>query len=223
MRRQELQAFENRVYVAERIAGYGITRALAPTAPSNTTDAVGYAAGCLWQNVAVAFADTLVWYINEGTNTAAVWVPFSLSQILAADRIVNVTASTLTVTAAAHGDRIVTLNRAAGVAVTLPAFTGSGYKYTFVIMTATSGGSQVFTATGAFLFGGIPQNNDTGASNLFGVSVATNAGGFTTITMDGSTQGGRKGDWITIQDIGTSQGLVTGMLNASGTEATCYS
>lgn len=220
MRRQDLQAFENIGYIAERIPGIGILRMIATGAPTN--GAVGFAPGCLWQSTAT-YAALTTWYVNEGTAASATWVPFSLAAALAADRIVNVTAASLVVTAAAHGDRVVTLNRATGVAVTLPAFTGSGYKYTFVIMTATSGGSQVFTATGAFLFGGVVQNTDTGASGLFGVNVATNAGGSTTITLDGATQGGRKGDWITIQDIGASQGLVQGMLNASGTEATPFS
>ena len=39
---------------------------------------------------------------------------------------INVTATTLAVTGAAHGGRVVTLNRAAGIAVTMPAATGTG-------------------------------------------------------------------------------------------------
>lgn len=221
MRRQDLQAYEAGVYIAERIPNLGITRALGVAAP--TASAVGYAPGCIWQNIALAFADTTAWYVNVGTLTAATWRAVSLASILALDRVVNVTAASLTVTAAAHGDREVTINIATGCAVTLPAFTGTGYKYTFTIMTATSGGSQVFTAPGAYLFGGLTMNTDTGAGNLFTCVAAANAAGSTTITLDGSTKGGRKGDWIEITDIGTNQARVRGCLNGSGTEDTPFS
>lgn len=221
MRRQDLQAYEAGVYIAERIPNLGITRAIGVAAP--TDGVAGYAIGCMWQNASATFAALTAWYINVGTFASATWKPISLAEVVASSRVVNVTASPLTVTAAAHGDRIITINLATGVAASLPAFTGSGYKYKFVYMTATSGGSQTIVATGAYLFGGVLMNTDTAAGNLFTCNVATNAGGSTTITLDGSTKGGRKGDWIQIEDVGTNQGLVTGMLNGSGTEDTPFS
>ena len=49
--------------------------------------------------------------------------------------IVNATAATLTVTKDLHSGQTVTLNRAGGVAVTLPAATGTGCVYRFVVGT----------------------------------------------------------------------------------------
>lgn len=220
MRRQDLQAFEGNQYIAERIPNLGITKVLAVAAPTNSV--AGYAVGCLWQNVLAAWGDLTAWYINVGTLLSATWQPVSFASLIASERVINVTAASLTVTAAAHGDREMTLNRATGVAVALPAFTGSGYKYTFTVMTATSGGSHVFTAPGAYLFGGVYFNTDTAAGNLFTAVAAANAGGSTTFTMDGTTKGGRKGDWVEFTDIGTNQCRVRGSLNGSGTEDTPF-
>lgn len=177
-------------------------------------------------------------YRNSGTVTAATWVQVNagtaLSGLLAtavelnrssqlSTREVAAGGAALTVTLAAHDGKTILLDQATGTAVTLPAMTGSGARYRFVCSVATSGGSQVITATGAHLFGGVVQNTDTGASGLFGVAMATNAAGSTTITLNGGTTGGRKGDWIEIEDVATSIGIVRGFLNASGTEATPFS
>lgn len=187
------------------------------TIPTDGT--AGYEEGCLFLVRGSTALGGLQLYVNEGTNSSCDFNP--IWQV--GNTPVNVTAAALTVTPAAHGNRWVTLNRATGVAVTLPAFAGLGLSYRFFIGTATSGGTQVFTATGAFLFGGIPMNTDTGAGNLFTCVAAANAGGSTTITLDGSTKGGRKGDWVEIIDVGTNVGLVRGMLNGSGTEDTPFS
>ena len=176
------------------------------------------------------------WYKNTGTVSAATWtrqdVGVDLSGLLATAAEINrnnqastrevAAGATLTVTQALHDGKTIKLDTATGSAVTLPAMSGSGSRFRFVCTVSTSGGSTVITATAAHLFGGIVQNNDTGASGLFGVSMATNAGGSTTITLNGGTTGGRKGDWIEIEDVATSVGIVRGFLNASGTEATPF-
>ncbi len=131
----------------------------------------------------------------------------------------------LVVTLLLHDGKTILLDQATGTAVTLPAMTGSGARYRFVCTANTSGGSQVISATGAHLFGSIVVGTDSAfqAGTLFTNGYAANGGGSTTITMDGSTKGGRKGDWVEIEDVATSIGIVRGMLNASGTEATPFS
>lgn len=177
-------------------------------------------------------------YKNEGTKTSSLWVPIStgginLSTLVAtaaelnrssqlSSREVAAGAATLTVTLAAHSDRTILLDQATGVAVTLPAMTGSGAKYRFVCSVATSGGSHVITATAAHLFGSIFMGTDTTAATLFTAVTAENVGGSTVITLDGSTKGGKKGDWFEIEDVAAGIGLVRGHLNASGTEATPF-
>lgn len=130
--------------------------------------------------------------------------------------------ASLTVTQVLHDGKTILLDTATGTAVTLPAMTGSGSRFRFVCTASTSGGSTVITATGAHLFGGVTMNTDTTAGTLFTCVAAANAGGSTTITLDGSTKGGRKGDWLEIEDVATSIGIVRGSLNGSGTEATPF-
>ncbi len=71
----------------------------------------------------------------------------------ASTREVSAAGANLTVTLALHDGKTILLDQATGTAVTLPAMTGSGGRYRFYCSVATSGGSQVITATGAHLFG----------------------------------------------------------------------
>lgn len=160
--------------------------------------------------------------LNDGTTTLGATALELNRAAKLSTRVVAAGAATLTVTLALHADRTILLDQATGVAVTLPAMTGTGAKYRFVCSVATSGGSHVVTATGAHLFGGIVFNTDTAASTLFTAVAAANPSGSTTITLNGSTQGGRKGDWFEIEDVATGVGIVRGMLNGSGTEATPF-
>jgi hypothetical protein len=78
--------------------------------------------------------------------------------------VVDETTATLTLTAALHGDRTVTVNRAAGVTVTLPAATGTGIRYTIIIgTTATSNANIVEVANATDVMNGslnIQQDTD---------------------------------------------------------------
>lgn len=204
-------------------------------APTNSV--AGYQTGALYARRDGGAATAL--YLNVGDHTSSNWVivggtGVDLSGLVAtaaeinraaqnSTRPVSAGGAALTVTQAAHDGKTILLDQATGTAVTLPAMTGSGARYRFVLAVNTSGGSQVITATAADLYGGIVQNNDTGSAGLFGVSMATNAGGSTVITLNGGTTGGRKGDWFEIEDVASHLGIVRGFLNASGTEATPFS
>lgn len=133
---------------------------------------------------------------------------------------VNVTASTLAVAAADHDGRIVTLNRAAGIAVTLPAASGSGLKLHFMIGTAVTSNSTTIKVTG----------DDTMAGNaIIGQDAADTAALFEagatadTITLNGSTTGGLKGDSVELIDVATDLWWVRVVGAATGTEATPFS
>jgi hypothetical protein len=134
-------------------------------------------------------------------------------------RIVNVTAATLTATEALHDSKIVTLNRAGGIAVTLPAATGSGARYRFIVGTT-------FTTAGTIKVTG----DDTMAGNAIiaqdggDTSVMFEAGATAdTITMDGSTTGGLKGAEAELIDIAADLWFVRYVSAATGTEATPFS
>ncbi len=128
-------------------------------------------------------------------------------------------AATLTVTAAEHAGRTVVLSRAAGIAVALPAATGSGDKYRFVVGITASGGSYVITRAGSdTMFGNAIQSQDSAATlQMF------EAAGSTTITLNGSSQSGIKGDIIELEDILAATWSVRIVAAGTGSEATPFS
>lgn len=130
----------------------------------------------------------------------------------------NVTDATKTVGSTDIG-KLITLNRAAGIAVTLPAATGSGAVYKFFVGTTVTSNSTTITAAG----------NDTMFGNAFvaqsggNTVLAFETAGGTTITLNGGTTGGIKGDLITLTDAAADTWAV--LINGSsvGTGATPFS
>ena len=134
-------------------------------------------------------------------------------------RVVNVTASTLTVDEATHEGKIITLNRAAGIAVTLPAATGSGGIYRFVIGTTFTSsatikvtGDDVMTGTAVYLA-------DAGDTTV-GFETAADTD---TITFNGTTTGGYKGTLVELVDIAADTWYVRVLGSATSSEATPFS
>lgn len=135
-------------------------------------------------------------------------------------RVVNATASTLAVTEATHDGKVVTLNRAAGIAVTLPAATGSGAKFTFIVGTTVTSNTTTIKVTGNdVMTGNAIIANDSDAT----VSGFETGADSDTITFDGSTTGGIKGDKVELIDIATDLYFVNIIGSATGSEATPFS
>lgn len=135
--------------------------------------------------------------------------------------LVDATAATLTVTAAAHGGRLVTLNRAAGIAVTLPAATGSGAKFRFFLgTTVTSNTTTIKVANATDTMVGFALVLQDAADTMVGFEAS---GTHDTITWNGSTTGGIKGDEAEIQDVATNLFRVRVIQSATGIEATPFS
>lgn len=135
--------------------------------------------------------------------------------------IVALTAATLTVTQALHGGKTITVNRAAGSVITLAAATGTGTVYKFFLgTTITSNNFIIEVASGADTLVGVAwMANDTDAS----VSGFEAAGTADTMTMNGTTKGGIKGDYIQIIDMATTLFSVQAFLTGTGSEATPFS
>lgn len=111
--------------------------------------------------------------------------------------------------------------RAAGVIVTLPAATGTGDIYKFYVNTTVTSNSykiQVANATDIISGLALADDGDGEPANGWPTTSTTD-----TITMDGSTQGGIKGDSLEIVDIASGQFCVRAFLTNSGTEATPFS
>lgn len=129
----------------------------------------------------------------------------------------SITTSSKTLTRTAHSGRTVTVNRAAGSTLTLPAAKGTGDRYRIVVGTALTSGTlvvQVANSSDA-MCGGVLINDigDTAAATA-DFFPAVN-GTSDTITLTQAVGGGKAGDFIEVQDIATNvwqvQGIVQGV------------
>lgn len=134
-----------------------------------------------------------------------------------ADSLVSVTTTPLAVTSAAHAGRTVLLDLAGAQAVTLPAATGTGNKYRFVVVTTATGDHTITAAGSDIMIGMCHMANDTDASaSLFETQAAT------VITLNGTTTGGIKGATVELQDVATATWTVSVVTAATGVEASPF-
>ena len=138
----------------------------------------------------------------------------------ASTRVVNVTASTLTVTELAHDGKWITLNRAGGIAVTLPAATGSGSVLNFIIGTTVTTPSTTIKVVGNDTMTGLALTAQDGADTLVAFETAADSD---TITLNGTTTGGIKGDRVLLVDIAADLWYVRVEASATSSEASPFS
>lgn len=133
---------------------------------------------------------------------------------------IDVTASTITLTNEEHDNRIITLNRAAGIAVTLPAATGSGTRFHLIVGTTITSNSTTVKVVGDDTMVG----NCIVAADGGDTVVSFEVGGTDdTITMNGSTTAGIKGDSIELIDVDSDLWYVSMIASGTGTEADPFS
>lgn len=133
----------------------------------------------------------------------------------------SLTAATLTIDRKQHEGAVINLNRAAGSTVTLPAATGTGGIYEFVVSTTVTSNSDIIkVANSVDIMAGVAiQAADAGSTSNVWETGATDD----TITLNGTTTGGIKGDRIVLKDVASGVWNVTVFGAASGTEATPFS
>lgn len=135
-------------------------------------------------------------------------------------RIVNVTTTPLAVAETTHESKLVTVNKADGVAITLPEATGGGAKYTFLIGTTITSSATTIKVTGDDIMTGVAIIcNDSDASVSGFETGATDD----TITFNGTTTGGIKGDLVELIDVAANTWYVRVNGSATGSEATPFS
>jgi hypothetical protein len=120
-----------------------------------------------------------------------------------------------TVNATTHAGRVMTIAKADGMTVTLPAATGSGNVYRFLVTTSVTSNNYVFQVTTNDTFVG--QLILTSATSAVVPIAESAAGTDDTITMNGTTTGGLIGTYLEFADIATDLWLVEGRLLGSGT------
>lgn len=133
---------------------------------------------------------------------------------------IAVTAST-SLTRDIHSRTTVVVNAAAGLTLTLPASTGKGDEYEVVIGTTVTSNSVIIKVANATdVMTGTAMNAADGGDTLVAFETAASSD---TITMNGSTTGGIKGDRVRLKDISSGLWSVSVFGSATGTEATPFS
>lgn len=131
----------------------------------------------------------------------------------------------LTLTEALHNGKTILLDTAAGSTVTLPAASGSGMRFRFLVSVIATSNSHIVK---------VANSSDTMTGMLMAVSddagfpvkgyTADATAGADTITLNRTTTGSTvKGEWIEIEDYAANKWAVKGMTAATGTEATPFS
>jgi len=135
--------------------------------------------------------------------------------------VVDTTATTLTITQALHGNRIMTVSSAAPIAVTLPQATGTGTVYKFQMqVAATATSSTIKVANSTDVMQGVSWCLTTASANVVGYGTSASSD---TISLNGTTTGGVIGDIIEITDVKTGFFSVKMFSSPTGTTATPFS
>ena len=130
--------------------------------------------------------------------------------------------ATLAMSRDSHDGKIVKLDTAAGSIVTLPASTGSGAVYKFLVTVTATSNSHVIKVANATdeMRGFVIQDSDTAtAPNIWWA-----ADNDDTITLNRTTSGlAAQGEYFELVDAASGVFFVRGYSQASGTEVTPFS
>lgn len=133
--------------------------------------------------------------------------------------VVALTAATETITADAHAGNRVVMNRAAGQTINLPAATGTGIEYVFVLQPDASGSQIIRVANSTDTMMGTAILSVAAVLSAFHTVDATSD----TITMNGTTTGGLRGARVNCIDMASGLWAVQVFSEATGTVATPFS
>ncbi len=129
------------------------------------------------------------------------------------------------VTAVLHAGKVVHFGKTTGTTVTLPAATGTGHRYTFVISTTATSNANIIKVANAtdVMDGSVCLQQDTDSAGTLKMWLA--AVGDDTITMAGAaTTGGIKGNMIILTDYKSGFWHAAAFTASSGgSEATPFS
>ncbi len=130
-------------------------------------------------------------------------------------------AASVSVNVRDHAGKVIVLNRAAGQAVRLPDARGTGAVFTFFLQTTiTSNTTTIKVAnTTDVMLGSAIVCQDAGDTVVGFETVTTDD----TVTLNGTTTGGIKGDMVVLTDVAKGIWHVNARTSATGTEATPFS
>ena len=135
-------------------------------------------------------------------------------------RIYNLTAAGPIALSSADDSEVITLNKADGQAITLPAATGSGIRFQLIVGTTITSVGTTIKCVGNDIMKGTAVLLADGGDTVVAFATAADSD---TITMDGSATGGIAGACIELIDIAADTWFVKMISDASGSEATPFS
>ena len=167
---------------------------------------------------AVADGDLIRVYDTSGGDYNSV----SVAQLRAgvAGGIVDTTATSLSITAASHAGKTVTISSTAPIAITMPAATGTGNKYRFWVAVACTGTASTIAALTTDIVSGYAWAVTTSTDNAEGFKTSATSD---KVSMNGTTLGGVVGDVYEFIDVKSGVWSVQGYTAPTGTEATPFS
>lgn len=134
---------------------------------------------------------------------------------------ISLTAATYTLTAEAHSGTTLVAARAGGITCTLPAASGYGSEYNFFVSTTITTPSLIIQVANATdVMQGMALVAQDGGDTVVAFETASTSD---TITMNGTTTGGIRGDRVRIKDVASGLYEVQVYSSATGTEATPFS
>jgi hypothetical protein len=139
---------------------------------------------------------------------------------------VTLAASTLTATEWDHAGRTIYLSIAGAQTITLPAASGTGNKFRFVVGVTATGDKVVQVANANDYMNGIAHvanDTDNSASLFETANTGTLATESDTVTLNGTTTGGYVGAVVECEDVAANRWIVSVASAASGAEATPFS
>lgn len=136
------------------------------------------------------------------------------------NRIYNITGAGPTALSSADDRGVITLNRAAGMALVLPAATGSGVQFDIVVGTTFTGACTIKCVGNDIMKGFAILGLDGGDTCSF---FATAADTDTITFAADNTTGGIAGARVTLKDIAADTWAVEVFSDAAGSEATPFS
>ncbi|NBW11858.1 MAG: hypothetical protein EBR82_27880 [Caulobacteraceae bacterium] len=160
-----------------------------------------------------------IWFDADVGNLMAGTV--NVSAVVDASQRLLAAGATKTLTAADDG-KVILLDTAAGSVVTLPASSGSGVRYRFVISTkATSNSHKVQVANASDIMQGVVLTLSDNSAAVLGYAAGSSDD---TITLNRTTTGSTQvGEYIDVIDIATNVWAVSGVTASTGAEGTPFS
>jgi hypothetical protein len=163
-----------------------------------TNGVLGYNPGSLY----IDETNALVYY-NAGTLASSLWTQFigtgttASVAVLPPTNVIPPATTTFTATQANASGRVVQVAPTAGLAITLPAATGSGNNYEFDVTATVAGGNLTIDAKpGGAVYSGYASQNKPGT----GLTTTATAANTNLLTFNGTTSGGIAGDVIELID-----------------------